>query len=76
MLTLVWLACMQRKLTKPKLTFCPQNFLSDLCVSHEKSICREGRLTVSLVHWSDIHMERLLQLYSTVVLYCTIPITV
>ena len=37
MLTWVWLAHAKHELTKPKLTFCPQNFLSGLRASHEQS---------------------------------------
>ena len=37
MLTWVWLARAKHELTKPKSTFCPQNFLSGLRASHEQS---------------------------------------
>ena len=37
MLTRVWLVCPQHELTKPKLTFCPQNFLLGLRTPHEQS---------------------------------------
>ncbi len=36
-LTWVWLARAKHELTKPKSTFCPQNFLSGLRASHEQS---------------------------------------
>ena len=38
MLTWVWLARAKHELTKPKSTFCPQNFLSGLGASHEQSL--------------------------------------
>ena len=37
MLTWVWLARAKHELTKPKSTFCPQNFLSGLRVPHVQS---------------------------------------
>ena len=38
MLTWVWLARVKHKLTKPKSTFCPQNFFLSLRASHKQSI--------------------------------------
>ena len=38
MLTWIWLARAKHELTKPKSTFCPQNFLLGLRASHEWSI--------------------------------------